>query len=218
MFTHSIAVVFNYSLWSLCNVEPVTEACESSSFELPEQDLGNPICTEPNLNEVLYRNVICRTEFIDSLQTALLATEGCQDEANQVHAATIQGCAVNEENVYCLLLPDAITSLDAPLRCRNTDVCDPLCIETLNNRTRDIGCCFISLFNETDDTPDYLSWQRCGLTSPGFCCARFITSSTSSTNVSTTTAAGTNPAEHILSSGQVITTFAVVLLVMALHV
>lgn len=48
---------FRYSLWSLCDVEPVAEVCPPSPFGLPTTfDLT---CTQENFLDRLYFNVLC---------------------------------------------------------------------------------------------------------------------------------------------------------------
>ena len=158
---------FRYSLWSLCGVEPVTEQCAPSSFNLPKA--VDPTCTERELDERLHSHVLCRREYIES-QGAL---DSCSEEIDLERT-----CSVNRQGVYCNALPSFnFLQTIAYTICRDTSTCDPLCIATLNNITDTIGCCFITEFNSTMDTTrlEYLSyefWQRCGLTSPGFCAVR----------------------------------------------
>ena len=60
-------IVFSYSLWSRCGVDPVTEECTPSSFTIPAEI--DPTCTDGVLlEERLYSRVLCRTEFINDLR------------------------------------------------------------------------------------------------------------------------------------------------------
>ena len=167
---------YSYSLWSLCDVEPVAERC-TPSFDLPT---GTDITCNPlSFREQLYSRVQCRAEFLDSLRRAL-TSEGCPDE---VSAGIVRSCSVDSGGEYCALRDNLNDQMDsASTNCPNTDNCDESCINTLNSIVDMSGCCFISEFNSSSEEPrDFLSyefWQRCGLTSPGFCEVRLDTSPT----------------------------------------
>ena len=167
--------VYSYALWSLCDVEPVTEQC-TPSFDLPT---GTDITCNPlSFQEQLYSRVLCRAEFFDSLRSAL-TSGGCPDET----AGLVSSCTVDSGGEYCALLDNLYDQLDnASMNCPNTDSCNETCINTLNSIVDMSGCCFISGFNSSIEEPrDFLSyefWQRCGLTSPGFCEVRLDTSPT----------------------------------------
>lgn len=77
----SFQPVLSYSLWSLCGVEPVTEDCGPSPFDLPSE--RDPTCTLSNFLTPLYSRVLCRAEFLVSIRNALLATPGCESAADQ---------------------------------------------------------------------------------------------------------------------------------------
>lgn len=68
---------FSFSLWSLCGVEPVSEQC-APSFDLPTQT--DPTCNPSSVfgEQTLYSRVLCRAEFIDSIDNELSATDSCQ--------------------------------------------------------------------------------------------------------------------------------------------
>ena len=164
--------VYSYALWSLCDVEPVTERC-TPSFDLPN---GTDITCNPlSFEEQLFSRVLCRAEFLDSQRRAL-TSEGCLDEAAYLDSS----CLVDSGGKYCDYLYGQFVS--ASMNCPNTDSCNENCINTLNNIVDMSGCCFISEFNSSSEEPtDFLSyefWQRCGLTSPGFCEVRLDTSPT----------------------------------------
>ena len=175
--------LFSNALWVQCNVETVTEECTPSSFDLPEID---PTCTDQVLSERLQSRVLCRREYIDSLNHALSATEGCEPLEED------STCEANEQGRYCELLDTDSLSTLANDNCRNTSTCDPRCVGTLRNITSTAGCCFTSRFNGTDDTPrNYLSyefWRRCGLTPPGPCAQRYDDSDTRVSDEATTNA------------------------------
>lgn len=151
-------------------MEPVSEQC-TPSFGLPSEI--DPTCTESDFLNRLYFRVVCKTEFLESARRVLqTVSEDCRalDGYNEGLDVT---CAVNELGRYCAeddLFPQYSTATD---NCRNTSMCDPLCIEILNT----ITCCFIDQYNQTEDIQtewlSYEFWQQCGLTSPGFCETRF---------------------------------------------
>ena len=165
--------VYSYALWSLCNVEPVTERC-TPSFDLPT---GTDITCNPlSIQEQLISGILCRAEFLDSLRRALTSW-GCPDETS---AGIVSSCSVDRNGQYCALLDNLDDQMDsASTNCPNTD---ETCVNTLNSIVDISGCCFISEFNSSSEEPrDFLSyefWQRCGLTSPGFCDVRLDTSPT----------------------------------------
>ena len=164
------AVAFSYPLWSRCGVEPVTEECAPSSFVMPAGI--DPTCTEEVLIERLTFRVFCRTEFLDDLRN--LAVSCGQDVEDLVYPTH---CAVDENGKYCSNL-DGINSAVYTVsnNCNDTSMCDPLCIQTLTDFTNMFGCCFISELNSTSSVSSYLSyefWERCSLTSPGFCDLKF---------------------------------------------
>ena len=174
--TDSESIVYSYALWSLCDVEPVTERC-TPSFDLPT---GSDITCNPlSFQEQLYSGVLCRAEFLDSLRSSL-TSGGCPDDAS---TSIVSSCSANSGGQYCELLDNLYDQMDsASTNCPNTDNCDESCVNTLNNIVDMSGCCFISEFNSSSEEPrDFLSyefWQRCGLTSPGFCEVRLDTSPT----------------------------------------
>ena len=160
MIDRGIATALSNSLWSLCEVELVTEECAQGPIQLPETDI-DPTCGDPERQERLYNEVFCRTQYLDSLQDAF---QLCDLEAP---------CAVNEEGQYCFIATDLNAELNAAsTNCNDTSTCDPLCTEVLDNIT---SCCFISIYNMTSryDWLSYEFWSQCGLTSPGFCESRF---------------------------------------------
>ena len=177
-------LAFSHLLWSHCGVEPVDEECAPSTFELPEVD---PTCGPEDINDRLHSNVFCNRKLLYATAEAALS-RGCTNvevtEENERMVFT--QCAVDEEGRYCQFRPaESLWNQEPALRasCTNTDMCDPLCIATLTNVTNAYGCCFVSELNGTtvDQARDYLSyefWQRCGLTSPGFCDVMFGDSGT----------------------------------------
>ena len=170
--------VYSYALWSLCDVEPVTEQC-TPSFDLPTAN--DVTCNPLNFQEQLYSRVRCRAEFLDSPRRAL-TSGGCLDD-DEASAGIVSSCSVDSGGQYCALRDNLYNQMySASTNCPDTDSCNETCINTLNSIVDMSGCCFISEFNSSFEEPrDFLSyefWQRCGLTSPGFCEVRLDTSPT----------------------------------------
>ncbi len=162
---------YAYSLWSSCGIEPVTEKCSSSTIKLQPAQV-DPTCTSDVFAERV-QSLLCRKQYIEDVQDRLSATDGCQNYNDLIGDL----CKVNRFGTYCTLLYNEIFKnlTAASSSCRDTSTCEPLCIETLNNITNTVGCCFNELYNTTTNgTTDYLwlsekRWSRCGLTSAGFC-------------------------------------------------
>jgi hypothetical protein len=168
--------IYRYSLWSLCSVEPIAEQC-TPSFPLPDFIPG---ACNTNFEEQLYSRVLCRTEFLESANNALWQTPGCTPFFDTRDPRLI--CEVDEQGRHCDLQNNIYYQTyhklfdRASTACPSNDTCDSSCINTLNEITSAAGCCFFSKFNSTHEERDWLSydfWQRCGLTSPGFCEQRF---------------------------------------------
>ena len=163
---------FDNSLWSLCDVELVTEECAPGPIELPDTTSIDPICF--TFFDHLYSEVLCRTQYLESLRDTYI--ESCGFDPT----STFETCVIDEEGRYCEV-EQAMQDTNSPLftaastNCADTSICDPLCIETLSSIT---SCCFITEYNGTsaDTMYDWLSyefWAQCDLTSPGLCESRF---------------------------------------------
>jgi hypothetical protein len=162
--------IYRYSLWSMCNVEPITEQCTPS---FPLHDFIPGACST-DYQQQLYSRVICRTEFLEATNDALQQTPGCNPFFN---TQDLSFCAVDEQGRYCELSDLFLHVQLAQTACDNSENCNSTCIETLTDTISTAGCCFISTYNNTEvERWDWLSydfWQECGLTSPGFCEQRF---------------------------------------------
>lgn len=166
---------FRYSLWSLCGVETVTEQCAPSPFALPQAQV-DPTCNQTVFQERLIADIFCRRDFIEALRDEL-SSEDCED--SMIIEGATQQCVVNEAGQFCSSQPGTSSLIQAAFdNCEGTtSECDPSCTAALTNAVNTAGCCFISEYNTTSANPrDWLSfeyWQRCDLTSPGFCEIRF---------------------------------------------
>ena len=149
---------FNNSLWSLCDVELVTEKC-TSGLNLPNTTVDPTHCPL----DKFYEEVFCRTQYFESDRITI--AENCKFDPFDLDDL----CTVNEKGKYCHAYePNAHGAFS---NCADTSTCDPLCIESLSKITT---CCFINEYNGTENTGkyDWLSyefWSQCGLNSPGFC-------------------------------------------------
>ena len=175
-FAFRFTAVFEYSLWSLCNVEQVAE-CAPGPVVLPETITIDPTCNDSTFWGQLLYEVVCRAQYFESPYDL----ENCV----YVPGNEINNCLVNEEGRYCRVAEQANAADTStgdlfadPLavyttNCANTSTCDPLCVQALGNIT---SCCFINDYNRTLPSYDWLSyefWSMCGLDSPGFCETKF---------------------------------------------
>lgn len=107
---------YAYSLWSGCDVEPVTHECQPSTVNLPPVQL-DPTCDDAAGAERAV-SLLCRREFVESIRERLSATAGCQDYVYPSSTA----CSVNRKGVYCAVLLDSNNEnfTVASTSCRNT--------------------------------------------------------------------------------------------------
>ena len=163
-------VAFGYPLWSRCGVETVREECPPSPFAAPEE--ADPTCTsDGEFQRRFTENVLCRTEYLNGLRDLVISCSGSTEDIDSPSQ-----CAIDENGDYCQDGDVFSVEFTASQSCRDTSVCDPLCVEALRNFTSAFGCCFVTLLNSTSGGEEtqrewlsYEFWQRCGLTSPGFC-------------------------------------------------
>lgn len=95
-FNNTFARQYFYSLWSLCGVETLTEECAPSPVVLPTNPVIDYDCTQDILVERLYDQVLCRTQYLDSLRDA--TAEFCGDVSYDIYST----CDVdNQTNRYC---------------------------------------------------------------------------------------------------------------------
>ncbi len=135
----------------------------------------SPTPVESCYTQQLLYSTVCTLQYRKSVLNALSRQEGCRNYST--HFTEFSFCASNTLGTYC----EAILNYNftaASRSCRNTSTCDPLCIETLNNITNTVGCCFNYRFNSTGNPSwDWLSaefWSMCNLDSPGFCELRLV--------------------------------------------
>ena len=170
----------HYSLWSLCGVEPVTEQCAPSPINL-SQIQRDPTCVDKDVLERIFSKALCRQSYVESICASSAGAKcGGYDPAGgdiPWYDDILDRCIANEAGQYCLTIePSHYHSLfqRASESCHDTSSCAPLCTDTLNSITGEVGCCFTSAYNNTraPERPYWLSyefWSRCGLTSPGSC-------------------------------------------------
>lgn len=173
------AALYNYTLWSSCKIEPVTQECPPSTVTLTQNQVDLMSCDNLATAAQLLYSRLCRLQYRDSILNRLYSTAGCQNFTS--YDTEFPYCKSNRFGTYCnairLIIRELYTT--ASESCVNNSTCDPLCIQALNNITSTVGCCFNDQYNQTDDadTIDWLSfefWSMCHLESPGLCELRFV--------------------------------------------
>ncbi len=165
-FNMSTSAALNYSL---CNVEPVTEECRTSTIKLRSIPI-DPTCNNVSLLQRSW-SIVCRQSHVQDIRNALSATRGCQDYPYPIGTT----CHANKEGTYCFpLIGETDDFIRASVSCLDTSTCDPSCITSVKNLFDSIGCCVNSLYNTTvlGPSPSWLSYEflsRCSLESPGLC-------------------------------------------------
>ena len=175
---------FNYTLWSLCDVEPVTEECRLGPIQLtPTVLMINDCDSQDDLRRRRLTDVFCSQDLRERLQGSVGGfdnSEGCLNLT-----VLPEMCAVSEGGEYCELLPGNHNDLfqAAEESCRDdVEACSSSCRGALGNIASMAGCCFMEDHNRTERgfKPNWLSfgfWSECGLTSPGFCERRLAVAS-----------------------------------------
>lgn len=108
---------FQYSLWSLCGLEPVTEVCTSVSNPSDLSKPADPTCTEAIFLEQL-ASITCRRINLESAREVLGYTEGCENFYEDI----IDVCAANEFGRHCffslpILLPMLMHYFNLLMKC-----------------------------------------------------------------------------------------------------
>ncbi len=138
----STSAALNYSLWSDCDVEPVTKECRTSTIKLRSIPI-DPTCNNVNLQQRLL-SIACRQNYVQDVRNALSATRGCQDYPYPGGTT----CLANKEGTYCFPL---IAEIDDFTRvyesCGDTSACNSLCTTSIRNLFDSMGCCVNSLYN-----------------------------------------------------------------------
>lgn len=167
--------LYDHALWSRCEVEPVSEQCPPSTFQLPNKT--DPTCTTTReLTSRLYSQVQCKREIAYHILSAAKVLD-CPDIIEMFRDPSF--CGVDQEGQYCTTGPAAnLTKSAISEECPETSTCDPDCVATLNHLAATYGCCFVNQFNGTADgePPVWMGhgfWKRCDLNSPGFCQQKF---------------------------------------------
>ena len=84
--------------YPLCDVEPVTEECRTSTIKLRSIPI-DPTCNNVSLEQRLF-SIVCRQRYVQDIRNALSATRGCQDYPYPAETT----CHANKEGTYCLPL------------------------------------------------------------------------------------------------------------------
>ena len=171
---------FQYSLWSSCGLERITNNC--TSILKPPPVPVDPCDTKQDLN------ISCQRRYIQPIVDALSLEGTCQLSTRNI----LSKCEVNEFGQYCSdIAPQFRTNYsEVHDNCSNTSVCEPLCRSALENLKVSAGCCIDVLYNRSSLPPflSYKFWLLCGLDTPGICQSRLTgptapTPSTSSVTI-----------------------------------
>ncbi len=168
IFDHDSRAPYDYSLWSSCGVEPVTQKCPPGPIIIHPIPI-DPTCTEA-VADARVQSIACRKQLVEDIRNKLAATQGCE---NYKYPGGGE-CNANVRGVYCKTLQGLGSNYTAASNsCHDTSTCDPLCIQTLNNIINTAGCCFMDQYNATSDATEkwlkYEFWSRCDLKSTGYC-------------------------------------------------
>ena len=170
-FEPMLAPAFNYSLWSACGVEPVSDTCTGNiPFTLPADSVST--C---NLNTIQTRILSewCEPTPFNRLRAVLNESVGCEvfiDFQTDV-------CSLNANGEYCSSTTDHFNYLQAIQNHCNfsSDSCSPECRNYFEGIATDHGCCVNANFNSTFATVhgqnfeiirEEAKWIQCGIRTP----------------------------------------------------
>lgn len=171
--------IFEFSLWSSCGVETVSDCPGNNAIVLPET-MVDPECNS-SVSFIRASTIGCTEEFIQPVLDILADDGNCET----LEGMLLDRCGINEEDgrhCFELLNPLLTGFRAASSSCSNdTTTCSPNCrsaLETLSNNT---GCCLNDFFNSTtalvNGPEPFLTsqfWSVCGIETPGFCVVQFF--------------------------------------------
>ena len=174
--------LFNYTLWSSCGIEPISDGCQSSPITTTA--MVGPSCDESTYQK-RFISLICSNRFAETLATleTLSITGGCELDTRLFTELIPELCGVNENGIFCFEeLPPFLMELQhAAYSCTNIATCSENCKVALQDFESSAGCC-INVYNGsileyygTMKLPflSYKFWMQCGLETPGICEASF---------------------------------------------
>ncbi len=160
-------------MWSKCGLERATIRATiecPSTTELPETHSNSCGSNNYQQTSLLYSTVFCNQGYLEATDTAISATEGCEDYA--FYNNTLPLCFANKTGHYCFIEVDQIEQKvkNASEKCLlSNDTCEPSCKNALTDLLSH-GCC-LNVHNTSEDDiwSSYKLWKQCGLETPGFC-------------------------------------------------
>lgn len=162
----SLHSVFSNSQWSACGIERITENCADATFDLEPIQVDRSCSTDEDFYNERTNSIACRREYVEDIRKRLSEEGECEEYGSG------DFCHANRFGTYCELLSGQNIT-EASVNCMNTNICEPRCIETLENISSTAGCCFNDKYNSSSSAPrDFLSyefWSRCNLTPLGRC-------------------------------------------------
>ena len=166
-------IPFRNSLWTGCDVEPVTEECGPSNIELQTLPL-DPTCT-PDVFIGRAGFLQCQKSLLQPVVDALIEADTCQPYAD----GALEGCGVDESGTPCYQQAAEVTEAFTTARdsCLGLANCNSFCQEALQNLTNTGGCCVNNLFNGSLAGISMIRygwmsnefWEDCGVDTPGMC-------------------------------------------------
>ena len=167
--------LFNYTLWSSCGIEPISDDCQSSP--ITTTTMVGPSCDESTYQK-RFISLICSNKFAEPLFETMSNIDGCELYTQAFHEL----CGVNE-NGFCFaeIDPFLMEFQHAAYNCTSATTCSGNCKVALQDFESSAGCC-INIYNGSileyfgiRKLPflSYKFWMQCGLETPGICEASF---------------------------------------------
>ena len=173
--------LFEYSLWKMCGINPITEKCPPSRLtKFPKHKITRN-CSFHEFFQRRYQ-VQCRNSTVKFLADDYNA-HGCQ----QVSADLYNTCSITEEGAWCIekhvanLTSNLMLAKLARSYCSSNGPCTAECRTALQGIRSNLGCCINNLFNNTymqliytetvfsSVLAHYEVWKGCGVTHPCSC-------------------------------------------------
>ena len=167
----------DYHVWQLCGVTLPAADCGNSLDITPPATVDS--CSPREIFERRYTQNFCLPSRGQPYVNALLGNmPRCSQYRHSLFGdadTAIFLCSMSADGFPCGLF-DEIVDLDVEsldLACAGSNItCTSECRESLENVTKDYGCC-INVFNRTSFGPppslSYDVWRSCGVETPGVC-------------------------------------------------
>ena len=141
---------FGYSLWSSCQVEPVTTTCTGMlPYTLPNEATSQSNCGNRELQTRLLE-LFCAPSVLNNLRAALAGDAGCE---SYLQYAMIT-CSLHENGTFCLATNEPnedVNKFIIPLmtNCNSSQPCSTRCNQYLAEYRNTRGCCVNAIYNST---------------------------------------------------------------------